>query len=110
MPARMSPTATVANAVLRMRGLAISFRRNRKSGSRPNAASQPVFAQKMEGGWKTLAVDLAVVVTVTVNGFAVVPVTVIEEGLTLQVEAAGAPVQVNATGPENPDVPLRLRL
>lgn len=56
------------------------------------------------------ALDRAVVATDTTIGVAAVPDTVAGLGATLQVDAAGAPVQVNETEPVNPAAGAMFRL
>jgi hypothetical protein len=64
----------------------------------------------MERGVTGKAAERAAVLTLTVKLAGVVPFNVREAGLTRQLAAAGAPLQLRLTFPVAPDVPLRDKL
>ena len=62
------------------------------------------------GRWRGTAIPRAVVLTFTVVFMVLVPLRESDEGVIVHTERLGAPVQVRATVPVKPEVPLNARL
>ncbi len=87
-------------------------RRTRHNSGRDRSPNAPNTMLALSGrAWAgTAALCDCPVFTVTVNGTAVDPLTVIEVGLTVQVAFCGAPVQEREMLPVSPPAGVRVRL